>query len=621
MCGIVGIYNNKGKLLKEEAKRFLEYSLLNMKFRGPDSSKYIITNNFYASGFVRLAIRDLSENGMQPMQTKCNNYSILFNGEIYNTDKFKKNLKEFKINFKSTTDTEIILYHFKHFGFKNTIPLLDGIFALAFFDKSKNELFLARDRAGIKPLYYYKDDEHLIFSSHYNQVIKNSFAKDRKISKKGLEAFFKLGYVPSGMGFFENTFLLPQGTFIKINDTKVTKPIKFYEYKKTIYSREKYNLTNVIEKSVINQLVSDVPVGTFLSGGIDSSLITIFANKKQKIKAFTIGFSDKKFDESDIAKEFAKQKKIELKSKIFENVNYISLIEDNIKAFSEPFSDYSSLPTLLLSKFAKQHVTVSLSGDGGDELFYGYLRNIKYGNQVDLLLKNRFQKIIEIIKAKLVYKPLKLPVYEVLSNPKDALIESNFITSAKSLTKKIIRFRNHKIYLDFLNVNNITISTKSEFLEYLRYFEFYYHLQRILIKVDRASMFHSLETRVPLLSNNVIDSSLDYKFENCVEENKGKIPLRKILKKEVNNKMFDLPKKGFSIPLSKLINEDTSGIFKKYILADVSELDTYLNIEFIEKMYYNHKEEKDNYKQYTWLLWSVFSLKAWYINHIIEYDI
>ncbi len=621
MCGIVGIYNNKGGLLKEETKEFLKYSLLNMRFRGPDSSKYTIINNFYASGFVRLAIRDLSENGMQPMQTECNNYNISFNGEIYNTYELKKNLKEFKIDFKSTTDTEIILYHFKYFGFKKTIPLLDGIFALAFFDKNKNELFLARDRAGTKPLYYYKDDDHLIFSSHYNQVIKNSFTRDRKISKKGLEAFFKLGYVPSGMGFFENTFLLPQGTFIKINDTKVTKPIKFYDYKKTIYDREKDNLANIIEKSVINQLVSDVPVGTFLSGGIDSSLITLFANKKQKVKAFTIGFSDKEFDESDVAKEFARQKKIELKSKVFDNVDYSSLIKDNIKAFSEPFSDYSSLPTLLLSKFAKQHVTVSLSGDGGDELFYGYLRNIKYGNQVDLLLKNRFQKIIKIIKSKLLRKPLKLPVYEILSNPRDALIESNFITSAKSLTKKILNFRFHKIYLDFLEINNLTFSTKSDFLEYLRYFEFYYHLQRIQIKVDRASMFHSLETRVPLLSNDIIDSSLDYKFENCVKENKGKIPLRKILKEAVNSTMFDLPKKGFSIPLSKLINEDTSGIFKKYILADIPELDAYLNTKFIGKLFYDHINKKKNYKQNSWLLWSVFSLKAWYINHIIEYDV
>ncbi len=615
MCGIVGVYSKVGRLNKEKTTLFLDKSLVEMRFRGPDSSKKEILDNYYASGFVRLAIRDLSDNGMQPMQTNCKKHTITFNGEIYNTTFLLEKLKPYNISFNSTTDTEIILYLFKYFGFEKSINLLDGIFSIAYYNHITNELFLARDRAGTKPLYIYHDSNNIIFSSHYNHVVKNDFVTNRKVDINGLSAYIKLGYVPSGYGFYKNSFLLPQGTYIKINKNTVSKIIPFYTYKKA-KKTEKENLKQLIHKTVTEQLISDVPIGTFLSGGIDSSIITLYANKTQNVKAFTIGFSDKQYDESKTAEQFAKQKNITFQKKIFDSINYFELIEDNIKAFSEPFSDYSSLPTLLLSKFTKKQVTVALSGDGGDELFYGYSRNIKYGNQAKLLISNKLTKIFKIALSKTLKKPLKLPVYEVLSNPNDALIESNYITSSKSLAKKIIPHCTKNIYFDFLVDKSISFKNEKEFLEQIRINEFYYHLQRILIKVDRASMYHSLEVRVPLLSNAIINASLQYEFEDCINNDKGKIPLRNILKEEIKGDLFNLPKKGFTLPLEKLINNDKSGIFKKYILAETPEIDNFFDTNYIKKMYNNHLNKQHNYKQTSWLLWSIFSLKAWYLNHM-----
>jgi asparagine synthase (glutamine-hydrolysing) len=185
-------------------------------------------------------------------------------------------------------------------------------------------------------------------------------------------------------------------------------------------------------------MISDVPIGTFLSGGIDSSIISLISNKQKLIKAFNISFSDKEFDESETAKNFAKNNNIDFNKKLFDNIDLKQLLEDNIAAYTEPFSDYSSLPTLLLSKFAKTKVTVALSGDGGDELFYGYDRNRKYGSQAALLTSSKVNKIYKILKSKLTRKLLKLPIYEILSNNNIALFESNFITGSKPLGKKIM---------------------------------------------------------------------------------------------------------------------------------------------------------------------------------------
>lgn len=614
MCGIVGIYNKSGELNPDSADNFINESLLKMERRGPDGMRSLILNNNYATGFARLSIRDLSINGMQPMRTDCLNFTISFNGEIYNTDLLLKNLKSFKIKFKSSSDTEVILYHFKYFGFRKTINILDGIFAIAFYDQHKNKLYLSRDRAGVKPLYIYDDKQHLIYSSNYNQVINNEFVSNKEIDIDGLSFYLKLGYVPSGKGLFKRSYLLPQGSYVTITINTVSKIKKYFDFD-TQTSTSVKDLSNTLGDAVKSQMISDVPIGTFLSGGIDSSIISLISNKQKLIKAFNISFSDKEFDESETAKNFAKNNNIDFNKKLFDDIDLKQLLEDNIAAYTEPFSDYSSLPTLLLSKFAKTKVTVALSGDGGDELFYGYDRNRKYGNQAALLTSSKVNKIYKILKSKLTGKLLKLPIYEILSNNNMALFESNFITGSKSLGKNIMPKIKKNIGLDFIVNKGMPLNDIDDYQKVLRRYEYYFHLQRVLIKVDRASMFHSLEVRVPILNNEVISLSKKYSFNACIDGNQGKLPLRNLLKNEDNN-LSDLPKKGFTFSIQEIINNDDSGIIKKYIHTEIPLLDEFLDLNFIKSMYEDHINKKNNYEGTSWMLWSIFTLKSWYINHI-----
>jgi asparagine synthase (glutamine-hydrolysing) len=614
MCGIVGIYSKRGLLEESKTLAFLNKSVESMKHRGPDSQKSVFVNNFYGSGFARLAIRDLSENAMQPMHSKCGNYIISFNGEIYNTDYLKTKLIDFNVKYETTSDTEVLLYSLINFGIDKTLEEIDGIFAFSFYNIKDNILILARDRVGIKPLYYYYDKDLLIYSSHYNQVVKNDFVKNKEIDEVSFSAYFNLGYVPSGFGFFKNSFLLPQGCYIIVNNNSFKKNIKYYEYGNEI--KFDVNLEKTIKDSIKSQLVSDVPIGTFLSGGIDSSIVSYIANNETKIQAFNIGFNDNDFDESAKAIEFAKHNSIDINSKVFDSINLNYLLEHNIKAFSEPFSDYSSLPTLLLSEFAKKSVTVSLSGDGGDELFYGYYRNSKYFAEMDTLINSKFKKFFIIFISKITNKKHRIPLSDLLLNANEALLQSNYITGIKIHGKRMLKKYYSNIYFDFLDNRKNQIKTKKGFLDTMRKYDIYYHLQRVLIKVDRTSMFHSLEVRVPLLSNKIIDLSQKYEYHDCLIERKGKQPLRNIISKYDNGILSDLPKKGFSLPLDEMINSREFEIISKYILIRIPQIDKLLNYDYIVELYMKHINKEGDYKSTSWLLWSVFTLKSWYKFHI-----
>lgn len=613
MCGIVGVYAFREKI--ESNLEFIKWANSTMERRGPDSEGIWCNEKNYISGFRRLAIRDLSPEANQPMLSACGNYVLTFNGEIYNTGYLRRELTGRDVRFKTTSDTELLLYAIIHLGIDETLDKVDGIFAFAFYNSILDILIIARDRAGIKPLYYGHTQEGIVYSSQYDHIINHPFIRDKAIDPGALGSYLQLGYMAEGKAIISETFLLPHGHYIKVANGNVSALICYFDYPINSKKKNLIGMYDCLSGSVESQLVSDVPVGTFMSGGIDSPLVSYFANKHQQIKSFNIGVDDPGFDESIAARAYSEIFKTDHYLKMIAEKDLLATIDDNTQAYSEPFADYSSIPTLILSKFAKEKVTVVLSGDGGDELFWGYPRNISVMKQHPLISANKgyvFAKILfekftnanpRTVSGKLIkYKSFTEFYYHTL-----------FVTGAAHWVSKIF---NEKPALPFFyeKVLHQKYDQKNleECMNVMRKLEFDLHLQRILIKVDRASMYHSLEVRVPLLSNSVIDQSIGYKYGNCIHNDIGKYNLKEVLASVSNEKLVFTPKKGFSIPLAKWIRQDLSKDVKEKVLNLPPEIGQYFNNKNLEKMVDQHYSGACDW---SWNIWVLYSLVNWYRVH------
>ena len=410
MCGIAGIISGSKIDIKKNILKITQ----SLKHRGPDSNDTWIDNdNGVAFGHTRLSIIDLSFHGNQPMHSHNNRYVIVYNGEIYNFKSLKKYIEEsghLKTNWNSSTDTEIILEYINIFGIKKALNDFNGMFAFAIWDKKEKILILARDKFGEKPLYYGWIDNDFYFSSELsaiNQLHKNKL----KICHKALSLYTQLGYVPSPLSIYQKISKLQAGQYICLQIENIQKIDSYFYFspeiqychsnlnlKKKIVDDEK-NIETFLRKSISEKLVADVPVGVFLSGGIDSSLIAAiaqdeyFKSEGKSIKTFTIGFKDKKYDESVYARKISIHLNTDHHEEILDKNKIINIIPKIPIIYGEPFADYSSIPTYLVSELAKSKVKVALSGDGGDELFGGYSRYI-YADYFKSILNKLPLKII-----------------------------------------------------------------------------------------------------------------------------------------------------------------------------------------------------------------------------------
>jgi len=605
MCGIAGIYNFKRAPLQ---KQFVQQCLVTMHHRGPDSQEMWDNGENYITGFCRLAIRDLSANGNQPMLSDCGNYCITFNGEIYNTDALKNLLRPHKTNFVSTSDTEVLLYSLMHLGIKETLQVADGIFAFAFYNIPQNKLVLARDRVGIKPLYIGHSAEGVVYSSQYDHIINHSYLKNQGISTSAIGAFLSLGYVPENTGAVNNTSLLLHGYYYTVEDGRIT-PHRYYDYP-LHHTTANNNLDGVLQAAVQSQLVSDVPLGTFMSGGVDSTLVTYFANKQASINSFTIGIKGHRLDESDAAQQFADIFGTNHACRFITPADMLQLINDNTKAFSEPFADFSSLPTLMLSKFAREKVTVALSGDGGDELFWGYARNATALKSIPFYKGAGITRKSRLLAAK--FKNKKGFTLNRHWHEKDFLsyyYHALFITGAQRWLQHI--FKDEALedyYYTSLRNSNQLLNTNDDYMNVVRKLEVNTHLQRILLKVDRASMYHSLEVRVPLLSNSVLDASNAYSYKGCIVQGKGKMPLKQTLIQKASEQLVNKPKKGFVIPMGEWMRDQLKKDVTEKILNMPQHLAGMFNQPQLEKMIADHISGANDW---GWLLWAIYSLVNW----------
>lgn len=619
MCGICGIYNFR----KEEKveKDDLEIMVNTLAHRGPDDSGVFIDNNI-GLGHRRLSIIDLSDAGHQPMFYE--DLIIVFNGEIYNFQEEREKLIQEGYKFKSRTDTEVILALYKKYG-KNCLNHLRGMFALAIWDEKNKTLFCARDRFGKKPFKYYFDGENFIFASELKAILSLKKIK-REIDWEAIDDYLILQYVPHPKTGFKNIFKLPQANYLEIKNNK----IKIERYWDLNYSN-KLDLTeqewcekleNKFDESVKLRMISDVPLGAFLSGGVDSSAIVAFMSKyADRVKTFSIGFKEKKYNELNFAGIVAKKYNTDHHELIIEPKN-ISLIKKLVYQYEEPYADPSQLSTFLLAEFAKKYVTVALNGDGGDENFGGYDKYEKHliAKYLQILpFKNQLAKVVKFIdkniyssfllyKTNLFLKTLNQKVWQRHLNYThyfDTYARENFYTD--DFKEKLKKHSTFKFFKELMKNK-----TNLEYLDQIFYLDFNSYVpDNLMVKVDIATMANSLESRSPLLDHEFVElvAKIPRNLKIRKIRKERKYIFKKMLKKYLPNKILYRKKMGFGLPIDDWFRNDLKNYIEENILASNSLSRKIMKGDKLKELLNDHFDKRrDNSKK----LWALMVLNLWH---------
>lgn len=549
MCGILG--GNKKEWNYEAGISALNH-------RGPDMQR-IIREDMFSLAFARLSIIDLSDAAMQPMTSMDGKVTIVYNGEIYGYDRLKKRLEK-KYEFVSASDTEVILYAYMEYG-DRFVEYVDGIYAIAIYDRRNQTIRIFRDRIGVKPLYYYYDGSYFAFASELKAINSLLGEQTLELDYTALYDYLTYAYVPAPKTMYKNVRQLrPAHKIIyHIKGHQLSAQKRYWELPVNgeVGRRRKDKeltgeLRELIHQSVKEQMVADVPVGTFLSGGVDSSVITYEClMENPDVESFSIGFTDEQYDESQYYKEFVQKFGNHSNEQIFDKHIFRELYKEAAKWFDEPFADTSAFPTYLVSKLAKEKVTVVLTGDGGDELFggygwYGY--DYRPGIFGDGERISRFYENL-VIRHKHFYFPKAAQLlYETLQ--KFCTGHGYGLKGMK--TDAASRWGIPKDYDDYWFVRehdrkDLPIKTR------LQYIDLQTYLPEILTKVDRASMQVSLEARVPLLSRRVVEFAFSLSQEERCPRGEMKHMLRKAYP-EIPKSILYKQKQGFCMPAQYLGN-------------------------------------------------------------------
>lgn len=573
MCGIAGFISHR---FSQEHLQCLTQAI---KHRGPDAEGFYYDNNSgIGLGHRRLSIIDLSEAANQPFYSHDGRYVMVYNGEVYN---YKEVAENYGIQQRTTSDSEVIIEAFALKG-TNSFSDLNGMFAFAIWDKHLKKLTLARDHIGIKPLYISVSEQELLFASEIKAI--TAIKKDLTINKKVVPSFLHLGYIPHPFSIYNEVIKLDAGSFIEISvsdaGTLSYHSQSFWQVSdkiaKTTLSDEqsaKNILDSLLTRSIAGQLVSDVPVGTFLSGGTDSSLVTALACKvsDKKVNSFSIAVTDGKINEAPYAAAVAKHLKTDHYELPITQKEILEMVPDFMSVYDEPFTDSSAFPTMLVSKLARQHVTVTLSGDGGDELFGGYGR---------YLWVEKLQSPLYKTFSPVVYAATRFlgSGYKRAGNMFEKYPAGNFKSHLFSQTESFFSENELKNLLvesdfNFSSLNSSFNGRKLNAFEEAAFWDIENYLKDdLLVKVDRASMRYSLETRVPLLDYKVVEFALNLSPELKINKNgTAKYLLKQILYDYVPKELLERPKWGFSIPLVKWLKTDLKWMIDKYCSKEMIE--------------------------------------------------
>lgn len=599
MCGFVGFVDkekNKKKIIKDMADM--------IKHRGPDSDGYFCDENV-ALGFRRLSIIDLN-NGSQPIYNEDNTKVIVFNGEIYNYEELKTELLKCGHIFKTETDTEVLLHGYEEYR-EELLPKLRGMFAFVIYDTNSKELFAARDFYGIKPFYYYKNDDELLFSSEIKSFLAHPNFK-KELNLEMLESYLTFQYSVGEDTFFKNVYKLRPGHYLKYKDGSLEIK-KYYELKfdedntKTLEEWEK-GIREHLDDSIKAHKISDVEVGSFLSSGVDSSLIATLSNVD---KTFTVGFENKQYSEIDYAKDLSQKINTKNINKTITKKEYFDKISDIMYYMDEPLADPSCIALYFVANIASQNVKVALSGEGADEIFGGY--NIyaepytwAWYYKIPYPIRKLIGSLASIFKHKrginfLIRRGQKL---------EDRYVGNAFIFNNKEV-KKILSYKPYKKgYQEFTKEYYDKVKDKDDVTK-MQYIDFnFWLIGDILLKADKMSMANSLEVRVPYLDRIVIDYARHIPTKYKVDKNTTKKCFRRVASEVLEDKVSSKKKLGFPVPIRNWIKEDD--IYNK-IKSRFLEAGEFFNTKEIVKLLDDHRNNKyDNSRK----IWTIYIFLIWY---------
>ena len=615
MCGITGRINfdRSQDIDASELKQQTEA----IYHRGPDDEGFYINKNI-GLGFRRLSIIDLST-GHQPLANEDETIWIVFNGEIYNYRELQEDLVKQGHVFKTRSDTETIVHLYEQYGV-DCVKYLRGMFAFSIWDNNKQQLFCARDRFGIKPFYYYTDNEKFVFGSEIKTILKAGNV-DKTMSYDALNSFFAYGYITSNLSIYCNIKKLQPAHYLLLTlKDKPTIEIRKYwdiQFEPDHSKSEKQWMEEIeasLSESVKVHMVSDVPLGAFLSGGIDSgSVVALMAKHSgQPIKTFSIGFNDEKYSELKFAREIANKYGCEHHEQVIEPES-ISLLPKLVRSYDEPFADSSAIPTYYVSKFAREHVKVVLSGDGGDELFagyniYGFLRRIhKYNSSSPAFNKFFWNSIHRLLPQKAFGKGLTY----LLSQNKE-LLGAHLCVWPKNERKKLILETSMNSYQntpESFKEEILKNGKGNDFISNLQYLDLQtYMVDSILTKVDRASMLNSLEVRVPLLDHKFAELSFKIPSNMKLKGLEQKYIFKQAVNKFLPHSILNRSKTGFGAPLSVWFKDELKEYVNDKLLNGNPLLSTYLDKSYVKSMV---EDSIDGNRDFSSRIWSLLCFEEW----------
>ncbi|HIE64818.1 MAG: asparagine synthase (glutamine-hydrolyzing) [Nitrospira sp.] len=628
MCAIAGFLDLSRRMGRGELEEISLRMVDTLVHRGPDGrGVWVDPEAGISLGHRRLAVIDLSSEGHQPMLSACGRYVVVYNGEIYNFKSLRIELERLGDRFRGHSDTEVMLASIRRWGLKEALQRFNGMFAFALWDRQERQLYLVRDRLGEKPLYYGWSGNTFLFGSELKSLCAYpGFCGE--INRDALALYYRHNYIPTPYSIYKDIYKLPPGEMLTLSfsdERFLPNPTPYWSFKEVAESGMQRpfegtaeeaidSLETLLMDSIKLRMESDVPLGVFLSGGIDSSTIAALmqVQSTRPVKTFTIGFYEQGYNEADRAKAIAQHLGTAHTELYVTPEEAMAIIPDLSTFYDEPFSDSSQIPTILVSKLARRHVTVSLSGDGGDELFSGYPRYFigqrvcgKIGciprqwrggigrvlrriGALPLLSSDRLQRLGEIMSVEEEEKMYREMVSHV-TRPTDFVLGSSEPPTV---------FSDSRAWID-----------SPDLIHRMMYLDTRTYLpDDILAKVDRASMGVGLEARVPMLDHRLVAFAWTLPMSLKIHRGEGKQPLRKILGKYIPRKLFEHPKMGFGVPIDVWLR----GPMREWAesLLDEKRLreEGILNPESIRTKWLEHRSEKRNHHYF---LWNVLMFQAW----------